>query len=862
MKKNFTLCVLLFISSSLLAQIPKQSFTNSNLTLSIEVLDDSTLHIQYKTGKPNNQPIPVTDMIAKTDYSGSSSAKWSNNILETSLIKVIVDNATLSFEVIDKTKNNTSLTTIQPYITNDSLQGIEGSSTSQTAFYGLGEQFKENNSSINYKGKIKEGDEYGNRMMSFNGGGGPNIQMPIMYAVENALYKNYAVFVDNFLKQKFDLTHNDYWLDEVKDTAINFYFFAGQNIRSLHKSYIELIGHPLMPPKKMFGLWVSEFGFDNWAEMEDKLRTLRIHKFPIDGFVFDLQWFGADFYKERNDTMPLFEKVYMGRLAWNEKNFPEPAKELAKLKAEGIGTMVIQEPYIARHLPEFDEYEKNNVLVKDSSETTGYIFQKPMWFSGPTGGGMFDYTNPQAAEYVFKNKILKLINMGLVGNWLDLGEPELFQPRAKYYRGTHRQVNNMYAFLWEKSIYDGYKKYNVQMRPFMMCRTGAPGMQRYGATLWNGDPMLKIGNMVATGANLANLTLTGVFYYGTCAGGFYHRPDFGVDTGAFYTRWYAYSCLYDQPIWPHNFNPLNVPGDEATPDRMGDIQSNLFATRQRYQLLPYYYSLAYNAYKTGEVVYAPLLYYYQTDSAVKDMGNQMMIGEYMLGTVPDTYNGMKRKVYLPKGTWYNWQDLNKTESKDEYVDVPYFRDNIFKLPLFAKEGAIIPMMYVDENTQNALGKRADNTKHDELIVRIFPSDNETSFTLYEDDGETIDYLNGEYATTNIAQQRKNNRVEIKIGKTQGTYQPLTTGNSRPHRFLKPVRYKPVATRNNIIEIVSDKPAKSIEVNGKKLSAVTSMEVFNKRDEGFINLPDGMIKCKSGLANINQTKTFTVNLTGL
>ncbi len=835
MKRNPVYLLLHLLPCMAHAQISRQSFTNNALSVSIEVLNDSTLHIQYKQGAPAGGSIPVTEMISKTTYPGATEANWNNNVLTTSRLQLTVNKDDLSLRFDDKTKQN-NLTTISPHLASDVLQGIQGSAVHTTAYYGLGEQFKENNASINYKGKIKEGDEYGNRMLGFNGGGGPNMQMPILYAIQKGTYNNYAVFVDNFLKQKFDCTNDTYWVDEVKDSTINFYFFAGNNIRSLHDSYITLIGRPLVPPKKMFGLWVSEFGFDNWAEMEDKLRTLRIHKFPIDGFVYDLQWFGADFYKERNDTMPLFEKAYMGKLAWSEKNFPEPEKELAKLKKEGIGTMVIEEPFVARHLPEFDEYEKNNVLVKDSSGTTGYIFQQPMWFSGPTGGGMFDYTDPAASDYVFKNKILPLVNMGVTGNWLDLGEPEHFQPWAKYHRGTHRQVNNMYAFLWEKGIYDGYNKYNLQQRPFMMCRTGAPGMQRYGAIIWNGDPMLKIGNMLATGANLANLSLSGVFYHGTCAGGFYHRPDPGVDTGAFYTRWFAYSCLFDQPVWPHNFNPMNLPGDEAAPDRIGDVASNLFATRQRYELLPYYYSLAHKAYTTGETIYAPLLYYYQDDSAVYDLGTQLMIGENMMGTVPDTYNGMQRKVYLPKGVWYNWHDLVKTQSPGEYITVPYFRQDIFKLPLFVQQGAIIPMMQVDEQTQNSLGKRADNSAATGMIVRIFPSPAKTSFTLYEDDGETIDYTKGVFSTTVISQQQNGKGVEVSISAVAGNYTP-------------------VPTRNNIVELVTEVRTRSVTVNGKTLPQFTNMAAFEKAVEGWILLPDGMVRCKSGVMDVRKSKTF-------
>ena len=55
----------------------------------------------------------------------------------------------------------------------------------------------------------------------------------------------------------------------------------------LRKDYLELVGHPLVPPRKMFGLWVSEYGYDDWAELEDKIRTLHANNFPVDGAVLE-----------------------------------------------------------------------------------------------------------------------------------------------------------------------------------------------------------------------------------------------------------------------------------------------------------------------------------------------------------------------------------------------------------------------------------------------------------------------------------------------------------------------------------------------------------------------------------------------
>lgn len=73
---------------------------------------------------------------------------------------------------------------------------------------------------------------------------------------------------------------------------------TGPDLPDLRKDYMELTGRPPVPPKQMFGLWVSEYGYDNWAEIDGKLSTLRTNKFPIDGFVLDLHWFGSATYSD------------------------------------------------------------------------------------------------------------------------------------------------------------------------------------------------------------------------------------------------------------------------------------------------------------------------------------------------------------------------------------------------------------------------------------------------------------------------------------------------------------------------------------------------------------------------------------
>jgi hypothetical protein len=50
----------------------------------------------------------------------------------------------------------------------------------------------------------------------------------------------------------------------------------------LRRDYLTLTGTPPVPPLKAFGLWISEYGFDNWGELDGKLSTLRQNGFPIE----------------------------------------------------------------------------------------------------------------------------------------------------------------------------------------------------------------------------------------------------------------------------------------------------------------------------------------------------------------------------------------------------------------------------------------------------------------------------------------------------------------------------------------------------------------------------------------------------
>ncbi len=115
-------------------------------------------------------------------------------------------------------------------------------------------------------------------------------------------------------------------------------------------------------------------------------------------------------------------------------------------------------------------------------------------------------------------------------------------------------------------------------------------------------------------------------------------------------------------------------------------------------------------------------------------------------------------MYLPRGEWYDWwtgERLGNVESATPILaSAPLER-----MPLYARAGAIVPsgpaMRYADERPLDA------------LTLDLFPGDGE--FALYEDDGHTFDYQQGQFCTTRYTLRRDDTSIVFTIGKREGDY---------------------------------------------------------------------------------------------
>ncbi|MCB0167226.1 MAG: DUF5110 domain-containing protein [Anaerolineae bacterium] len=868
-------------------EIVRRKFTTPTAYLLVELLDDDLAHFEVSAvgdGPSVDDPLYTSPMILETDYPGPSSFTEDGSTLETSDLRIEVNEDNLCITLIDKTKADAQLTTLCPADLNQPFKGLNIDPGDIEHIYGLGQQFVRQGSADGdwITHGVREGLGQGNGFQGFQSAAVGNVQIPVMYAVgpDNL---NYALFMDNVYKQRWDF-ESFWWEARMYGDQLRFYVMTGPDLPDLRQDYMELVGTPPVPTKKTFGLWVSEFGYDNWDQIDDLKTGLRDNDFPVDGFVLDLNWFGGVVPGDG-------DKSQMGHLNWDEANndgnpyfFPNPDQEIEALAEDDIRLTAIEESYLADSTDTFEEmpadlttYQRTAGVCDPTNQVPVTDLARPDFWGT---GRMLDWSDPAAGAWIHDERRLpNLVQKGITAHWTDLGEPEAFDSNACYegvettatgLKNEHSDIHNIYNLLWNKSIWDGYVDHQgeanelgeVNPRPFIITRSGAGGTQRYGAAMWSGDIAGNLESLATHENAQMHMSFSGIDYYGADIGGFRRevmpyndkQGDYRGYQEELYTQWFANGAWFDVPVRPHTDNEfvqVNPPYDTA-PHLVGKEDSNLANIRQRYELIPYYYSLAYRANLLGEPLIPPLVFYYQNDPRVATMGNEKLIGRDLLVGMVARHGEYERDVYLPAGKWINYHTNEWFTSTGEAIeDVPVYRDGLFRLPVFARAGAILPQMYVDEETKDAFGHRQDATTHDELLVQVYADTTPSSFTLYEDDGATLDYdADGRpvyhYRTTEISQVQSGDTVTVTI---------------EPAAEVNPPFSGAVDNRPNVIKlIVEAAEGVAVSLNDEPLTEHSSAGSFNAAASGWYNAGNQLIMAKSeAMAVYTTTKTFTFDL---
>ncbi len=149
----------------------------------------------------------------------------------------------------------------------------------------------------------------------------------------------------------------------------------------------------------------------------------------------------------------------------------------------------------------------------------------------------------------------------------------------------------------------------------------------------------------------------------------------------------------------------------------------------RYQLMPYTYTLAWEARQTGMPLMRALWLHYPDDTTARGMGSEYLWGRDLLIAPVFEKGAVPRDVYLPAGEWYDWWTLrrqNGGKTVRREIDLSI-------MPIYVRAGAIIPFDPIRQYTSQPVTQP--------VTLRIYPGA-DGDFTLYEDDGISQDYLKG------------------------------------------------------------------------------------------------------------------------
>ena len=557
----------------------------------------------------------------------------------------------------------------------------------------------------------------------------------------------YGIFFNTTFWSRFDLGAKQpgIWQMETRGNELDYYIIYGSEPKQILDTYTQLTGRMPIPPRWSLGYQQCRWSYESKDVVRKIADEFRDRRIPCDTIYLDIDYM---------DGYRIF--------TWSPKRFANPKEFIDNLKQDGFKIIPISEPGV-KYEPEadyrvFDEGVENDYFIRKNN---GQLFHGYVW---PDKAIFPDFVRPEVRDW-WGNMQRSLTDQGVGGIWNDMNEPALnerpFGDEGKHIsfpldapqgsadeKTNHAETHNIYGLMIAQASYEGMKKYRPGERAFFLSRAGYAGIQRWSA-VWTGDNQSLWEHLEMSIPMLCNLGLSGVAFVGADIGGFA-----GNATPELFARWMQLGMLY--PLM-RGHSALTTAQHEpwAFGDRVEKICREYIELR--YQLLPYIYTLFWEAATTGAPILRPLLYHFPNDAKTFTLGDQVMLGSSLLAA-PIYRPGVEyRAVYLPAGRWYDWWSGEVIDGSTHILA----HAPLERMPLYVRAGSIIPMapimQYVDERPI------------DQLTLRIWKGTGE--FTLYEDDGCTFDYETGAFCTTTYRISSEGERTIVEIKAREGNFSP-------------------------------------------------------------------------------------------
>jgi alpha-glucosidase len=526
---------------------------------------------------------------------------------------------------------------------------------------------------------------------------------------------------------------------------LDYYLFAGPTPAAVVEQLTRLTGRPALPPLWALGYHQSRWSYASAEEVEDIVCGFRTRGIPLDAVHIDI------------DYMHGF-RVF----TWDPERFADPAAMISRLHAQGVRAVTIVDPGVKRDLAgdysvARDGMAGNRFIRQPDGELfTGYVWPGEALFP--------DFCSAEVRRW-WGDLHAGLCNDGVDGIWCDMNEPAIVDrpfrtpgvrdkpvPLASLQgepgeRAPHAEVHNLYGLLMARATREGLGRLRPGRRPWVLTRSAFTGIQRYAAS-WMGDNSSWWEHLEMSLPQLASMGLCGSSHVGVDIGGFYHNAFAELfarwmELGTFYPFMRCHTREGSRTQEPWSFGP--------------EVESVAKAAIElRYRLLPYLYTLAHLAERTGAPLLRPLAYEFPDREEFYHLEDQVMLGPSLM-IAPVTAPGVRRRlVELPEGIWYDFRTGALLDSGPRVQGAP-----LGEPPLFVRAGSLL-----------TLGNRRESTAEPltELTVAAYPG-RAGEWTLIEDDGETLAYRDGVLAETTFRVADDAGAVTVSVGARRGRFRP-------------------------------------------------------------------------------------------
>ncbi|KQB42243.1 glycoside hydrolase family 31 protein [Flavobacterium aquidurense] len=713
--------------------------TDNKVILKVTILRDSLIRFRFTTkGYFSND---FSYAIDKTQLHGYNFLELTEEEtyfqIRTSKVKCKIQKADLRLSIYDLNdllilEDELGFHWEESYEYGGNIVKMSKSSKDGECFYGLGDKATQ----MNLKGKRLE--NFATDQYAYQKDQEPLYKVvPFYIGLHNK--QSYGIFFDNTFRTFFDFCQErrnvaSFW---AEGGEMNYYFIYGPQMQDVVTTYTDLTGKPELPP-----LWVLGYHQCKWSyypeskvkEITSKFRELKI---PCDAIYLDI------------DYMEGFRCF-----TWNKQYFPDPKQMVADLAEDGFKTVVIIDPGIKI---DKDYWVYQEALEKDyfCKRADGPYMKGKVW---PGECNFPDYTNPLVREWwagLFKELIS---DIGVKGVWNDMNEPAVMEVPNKtfpmdvrhVYDGnpcSHRKAHNIYGTQMARATYHGVKRFTYPKRPFVITRSAYSGAQRYTSS-WTGDNVATWEHLWIANIQVQRMSISGMGFTGSDIGGFAEQP-----TGELYARWIQLGVF-------HPFCRTHSSGDHGNQEPWAFDEEVINITRKfvslRYQLLPYLYTMFWQYIEEGIPMLKPLVYYDQDDTQTHYRNDEFIFGNQILVCPILEPNAVGRRMYIPRGEWYNyWTNELAIGGREVWIDTKFD-----EIPVFVKAGAIIPKYPV----QQYVGE----LEFDELTLDLYFKNGKEKSVVYEDAQDGYDYKKGRYSFLSFRTIGKEKELIVQLHK-EGKY---------------------------------------------------------------------------------------------